>query len=148
VSTTTEPTTETDHTLSAELRLATFRLTRRLRKERADTELSPSQGAVLAYLQRNGSATPAELSAFEQVAPPSMNRTLNALQHAGYLVRTPGTSDRRTVTVSLTDAGRRVVDETRRRRDAWLDRRLAGLTPQEREVLADAATIIQSMTAE
>ncbi|MDO9398815.1 MAG: MarR family transcriptional regulator [Herbiconiux sp.] len=139
---------ETENATSAELRTVAFRLARRLRKESADHELSPSQTAVLGYLMRHDTATPAELSAFEQVAPPSMNRTLNALQDAGYLARTPGVDDRRTVTVTLTETGRAVVAETRRRRDAWLDRRLETLSPRERDVLAEATAIIRKLTDE
>jgi DNA-binding MarR family transcriptional regulator len=139
---------ETDAPVSAELRTAAFRLARRLRKESADHELSPSQSAVLGYLYRSGQATPAELAAFEQVSPPSMNRTLNGLQEAGYLHRTPGVDDRRTVTVAPTDAGRALVEETRRRRDAWLDRRIATLDAHEQAVLAEATTIIRKLTDE
>lgn len=139
---------DTEMPVSAELRTAAFRLARRLRKESADHELSPSQSAVLGYLFRHGQATPAELSAFEQVTPPSMNRTLNGLQQSGYLHRTPGVDDRRTVTVTPTDAGRAVVEETRRRRDAWLDRRIATLDSHERAVLAEASAIIRKLTDE
>ena len=139
---------EDEQSVGAELRPAIFRLSRRLRKESGDEELSPSQTAVLGYLHRVGSASPAELSAFEQVAPPSMNRTLNSLQTAGYLIRSPGTDDRRTVSVTLTDAGDRVVQETRRRRNAWLDRRIATLEPAERLLLAEATAIIRKLTDE
>lgn len=128
--------------------MAVLRLARRLRQERADDELSPSQAGVMAHLDRLGPCTPNELSAAERVAPPSMNRTLNALQLAGYLERTPSGDDRRRVLVSLTDAGRLVVQETRRRRDAWLDRRLAGLDDDERALLAQATAVLRRLSEE
>ncbi|WP_440709764.1 MarR family winged helix-turn-helix transcriptional regulator [Herbiconiux sp. YIM B11900] len=138
--------TSTDHPLSAELRMGVQRLSRRLRQEKADDELSDSQSSVLAYLLRTGPRTPAELSAFEHVTPPSMNRTLNALQTAGYVIRTPDEADGRRVIVTLTDAGRDFVVETRRRRDEWLEQRLATLSPADLEVLGRAAPIIRGLT--
>ncbi len=44
--------------------------------------------------------------------------------------------------MSLSAEGRREVTETRRRRDAWLARKLAELDPAERDVLARAAVIL------
>jgi DNA-binding MarR family transcriptional regulator len=131
--------------LGVELRGATLRLARRLRQEKADDELSDGQTSVLAYLERNGSQSPAILSAFEHVSPPSMNRTLNALERSGYVVRRPSPDDGRMVVVSLTDSGRDVVLETRRRRDPWLAERLEGLSAGEREVLGAAAAIIREL---
>ena len=43
---------------------------------------------------------------------------------------------------SRTDAGRAAVLADRQRRDAWLSRRLAELTPAERATLRDAAPIL------
>ncbi|GAA2232005.1 MarR family transcriptional regulator [Herbiconiux moechotypicola] len=131
--------------LETELRVATLRLARRLRQEKADDELSDGQLSVLAYLDRNGPTSPAILSSFEHVSPPAMNRTLNALEALGYLGRSPSPDDGRMVVVTLADAGRTVVLETRRRREAWLGTRLTGLDDADREVLARAATIIRAM---
>ena len=43
--------------------------------------------------------------------------------------------------MSVTDRGAAVVYETRKRRDAWLAKRLAELTPEERATLAAASRI-------
>ncbi|WP_414171145.1 hypothetical protein [Clavibacter tessellarius] len=53
-----------------------------------------------------------------------MNRTVNCLVSAGYAERSPAPDDGRRVTVSVTEEGRRVVQETRRQRSAWLSLRL------------------------
>jgi DNA-binding MarR family transcriptional regulator len=134
--------------LGGDLRLATLRLARRIRQQRADDELSPGQSAVLAVLDRTGGATPNELSAYEQVSPPSMNRTLNALQAAGYIERTPSGDDRRMVIVTLSEAGRDVVRQTRERRDVWLEAQLERLSAAERELLERATPVIRKLTAE
>jgi DNA-binding MarR family transcriptional regulator len=44
-----------------------------------------------------------------------------------------------------TDAGRELVAETRRRRDAWLHKRLRSLTPEQRDTLAEAAAIMRDL---
>ncbi|MGA0567979.1 MarR family winged helix-turn-helix transcriptional regulator [Rathayibacter sp. KR2-224] len=133
------------HELSSDLRVAVARLSRRLRAEKADGDLADGLFSVLALLFREGPKTLGELSDHERVTPPSMNRTVNKLEAAGYVVRQASADDRRKVLFVPTDAGRELVKETRRRRDAWLDRRLAKLPPQTRALLADAAAVIREL---
>ncbi|BAJ75009.1 transcriptional regulator [Microbacterium testaceum StLB037] len=127
------------------LRMATFRLARRLRAQRAVDSMSDGQFAVLAALTIHGEHTLGQLADRERVTAPSMNRTVSLLEEAGYLTRTPHEDDRRKVTIALTDAGRTVVDETVRRRDAWLEEALEGLSPGERQTLASAAEIMRKV---
>jgi DNA-binding MarR family transcriptional regulator len=129
--------------LAADLRVALMRMARRIRAEKSDRDLSDGQYSVLAYLDREGPATPSTLADHERVRPPSMTRTLTGLLDAGLVARHVHPDDGRQVLVALTEAGRRVVRETRRRRDAWLTRRLAELTPDERAVLARATDILR-----
>ena len=129
--------------LAAELRVALMRAVRRLRAEKSDADLTDGQYSVLAVLDRLGPKTPGELAAYERVQPPSMTRTIAALAELGLVTRTEHPADRRQVLVALTGAGAATVRETRRRRDAWLARRLADLTPAERDVLAQAAEILR-----
>ncbi|WP_307859170.1 MarR family winged helix-turn-helix transcriptional regulator [Herbiconiux sp. SYSU D00978] len=131
--------------LSAELRVGVGRLSRRLRAEKADSDLSDGQVSVLAILFRDGAHTLSQLSDLERVTPPSMSRTVNALEQAGYLQRTESPDDGRKVLLSITDAGRDVVRETRRRRDAWLFQRLKELSPEQRRVLSEAAAIMKEL---
>jgi DNA-binding MarR family transcriptional regulator len=130
-------------TLSAELRMALLRAARRLRAERSDADLSDAQLSVLAYLDRAGAATPGELAEFERVRPPSMSRKLASLAELGLVSRVGHPDDARQVLVELTPTGRRMVRETRTRRDAWLADRLAELSPEERATLAAAADILR-----
>lgn len=132
---------------SAELRIATFRLARRLRAERAVDSMSDGQFAVLASLKVHGPHTLGELAERERVSAPSMNRTVNCLEESGYLTRTPDAADRRKVSIALTDAGLDVVVETVRRRNAWLEGALATLTPEQRALLGRAAEIMQEVAA-
>lgn len=134
--------------LATELRFSVMRLRRRLVRERhPDNDLSLSAMAVLWALNRFGDLTVGALAAREQVQPPSMTRTVTCLVDAGLVERQPHPTDGRQVVVRLTDEGRAVVNADAARRDRWLSRRLEELTPAERDVLRQAAPILQRIAA-
>jgi DNA-binding MarR family transcriptional regulator len=133
--------------LSIDLRSAVLRLARRIRQERSDEAITPSEYSVLGVLGHKGSMTPRQLADHEQITPPSMTRTLANLEHKGYVAKASHPTDRRQVLVQLTDAGVAIVAATRSRRDAWLARRLAALEPEQRTVLAEAARIISTLNS-
>ena len=112
---------------ASELRIATFRLARRMRTQRAVDSMSDGQFAVLAGLFIHGSHTLGELADRERVSAP-VDEPHSQLP-AGVGLRHPiaDESDGRKVVISLTDEGRAVVDETARRRDAWVEEALAAL---------------------
>jgi DNA-binding MarR family transcriptional regulator len=132
--------------LATELRFAVVRLRRRLLRERhPDNDLGVTSMAVLYALGRRGDLTVGALASQEQMQPPSMTRTITALADAELVERHPHPSDGRQVVVRITDAGRAVVAADVARRDRWLSRRLADLTPEERDVLRRAAPILQRL---
>ena len=65
------------------LRSAVMRLSRRLKHQRVDESLSPTEMSVLGTLARCGSATPGELARKEHVQPPSMTRIVALLEAQG-----------------------------------------------------------------
>ena len=132
---------------ASDLRIATFRLARRMRTERAVDSMSDGQFAVLAGLSVHGPHTLGELADRERVSAPAMNRTVNCLQDPGYVIRSADENDGRKVVIDLTDDGRAVVAETARRRDAWVEEALAEIAPDERRILAQAGAIMQRMVA-
>jgi DNA-binding MarR family transcriptional regulator len=132
--------------LASTLRVSVMRLSRRLRAERGDHALSLTQISVLATLDRHGPLTPRELADHEKVQPPSMTRTLAGLEEHGLIERTPHESDGRQHLVSLTGPALELLRDDRRRREAWLARRLAELSQDERDVLRAAAPIIDRLT--
>lgn len=134
-----------DTALASALRLSVLRLARRLRAERADTDLTLSQLSALATLERHGVLTPGELAACERVRPPSMTRLVASLEEAGLVRRTGHASDRRLVVLAVTDAGTALLREDRRRRDAWLSRQLRRLDPADVEVLRAAAAVLDRL---
>jgi DNA-binding MarR family transcriptional regulator len=60
-------------------------------------------------------------------------------------VRRPAPADRRSAEVALTPAGRRLLDRTRTRKDAYLAGRLATLGPDEVAVLRQAAAVLERL---
>ncbi len=132
---------------AADLRIATFRLARRLRTQRAVDSMSDGQFAVLGALSVYGPHTLGELAERERVSAPAMNRTVNCLQEDGYLTRSADENDGRKVVIELTDEGRGVVAETARRRNAWLEGALAELDESERAILSQAAEIMERVVA-
>ena len=147
----THPEHRTDAGLATALRISVSRLARRLRVERtvpglAEPDLSETQLAALAALERHGAMTPGELAAHEKVQPPSMTRVIAVLEERGLVRREPHATDRRQVILTVTEEGRDVVQRVRRRREAWLAQRLQELTPDERQILHAAAPILEKLS--
>lgn len=131
--------------LASALRPATMRLARRMRSERSDTDLTLSQLSALGTLARHGAMAPGELAAHEKVKAPSMSRVLTVLEERALVVRAPHPSDGRQVVLSLSPDGTALLKEDRRRRDVWLARQLAELSPDERELLAAAVPLMDRL---
>ncbi|GHF43646.1 DNA-binding MarR family transcriptional regulator [Amycolatopsis bartoniae] len=131
--------------LASRLRLAVVRLNRRLRAQRTDQNVSLTQIAALSTLHKCGALSPGKLAAKEGVQPPSMTRVIAALEDMGYVERSPHPTDGRQSIVALTGSGTAFIEATISAREAWLDRKLAELSGDERDVLARAAEIIDRM---
>ena len=131
--------------LAHTLRQTVLRLARRVRAERADSAMSDGKLSVLFVLMNEGAQTLGSLAESERITPPSMNRTINALVEQGFVTRESDATDGRKVVIDISDAGRRLVKETRRRRDAWFSSRLAALSPEERDLLEAAAPVLRRL---
>lgn len=138
----------TPEALASTLRLSVMRLARRLRAERAPSDVSLSQISALSTLYRHGPQTPGDLAGHERVRPPSMTRLLARLEELALVTRAPHPSDGRQVLITLTPAGDALLADSRARKDAWLAQRLAALSPADRQVLADAADVLDRLVAE
>ncbi|GAA1350604.1 MarR family winged helix-turn-helix transcriptional regulator [Saccharothrix algeriensis] len=140
--------TDADQALAGRLRLAVVRLTRRLRAQRVNSAISLTQVSALSTLHKCGPLTPGELAAKEGVQPPSMTRVIAALEEYGFATRRPHPTDGRQAIVELSETGVSYINEEVSAREAWLDKRLAELTPEERGVLSRAAEIIDRMAGQ
>ena len=121
-------------------------LLRRLRQIPTGDELTLSESAALARLDRGGPATAATLARAEQISPQSMGATLAALETRGLITRAPDPEDGRRVILSVTDAGLEVLRNRRTARTEQLARALSsGFTPAELEQLAAVAPLLERL---
>ncbi len=134
---------------ASELRIALFRLIRRLRTEHPTGLKSFAQMAVLMRIHRHGSATLSELAAADGITPQSMARTVGELVDAGLLHREADPSDGRQILLSLTDAANAQVQEFQSQRDNWLAQTmLERLSPEERDLLRVSSRLFDRLSAE
>jgi DNA-binding MarR family transcriptional regulator len=132
---------------AAHLRTAIVRTARRLRQEAAaeTTGLTPTSIAALATIERHGPMTPSEIADIERVKRPTITRTLGCLEREGLIDRSPDPDDGRSALVSINGAGRERLRRVRKRKNAYLARRMRDLTAEEVETLEHAAEILERM---
>ncbi|UPK76253.1 MarR family transcriptional regulator [Nocardioidaceae bacterium SCSIO 66511] len=104
---------------------------------------------VLATLRRSNPEhrlTPAALMRSSMITSGAVTQRLDRLEEKGLVARTPHESDGRGVYVTLTDDGRRLVDETLPDHLATEEALLAGISGDEREALARTLrTLLESL---
>ena len=133
--------------LPGRLRMVVTRLARRLRQQ-AESAASPTQLAALATIERDGPLTLGALAAIERVRPPTITAAVGRLEEQGLVRRRTDPRDRRVAHVEITAPGRRLLAESRSRKTAYLERRLAALMPGERRTLEQAAGILERVLEE
>ncbi|MFN8216367.1 MAG: MarR family transcriptional regulator [Solirubrobacterales bacterium] len=133
--------------VAAKLRLAIVRTGRRLRQEAAaeSAGLTPTSTAALATIERHGPLTPSEVAGIERVKRPTITRTLGCLEREGLIERTPDPGDGRSSLVAVNASGRERLRRLRRRKNAYLARRMRDLTGEEIATLERAAEILDRM---
>ena len=127
--------------VASNVRVALMRTVRRLRKE-TDGEHSVAMIAALGSLYLHGALTLSELADAEGMSRPSITVLAAALLDQGLIAKEPDLSDRRLVRIQLTPLGKRALDQSRTRRNAFLAKRLGTLTVEDLRILDRAATIL------
>jgi DNA-binding MarR family transcriptional regulator len=127
------------------LRSAVMLLSRRLKHQRVDESLSPTEMSVLATLARCGSATPGELARKEHVQPPSMTRIVALLENKGLVSLESHPEDRRQKVVTQTGRAEAMLEESRRKRNAFLAGLVEGLDEEEWAKLREAAPVLEKL---
>lgn len=100
--------------------------------------MSLTQALVLGTLRERGPQRVTDLAGIEGVRQPTCTALVNTLEAEGWVARRVDASDRRAVLVELTQSGREILDGLTAARARILDRYLAGLSDEERAVLASA----------
>ncbi|WP_328917234.1 MULTISPECIES: MarR family winged helix-turn-helix transcriptional regulator [unclassified Streptomyces] len=133
----------------ARLRLIVARLYRQMAQASGgERDLTLAQISALARTEEFGPIRLGELAALEQVAAPSLTRTLRPLAADGLIRKVPDPSDGRSLLVSIAPAGHELLDTVRRERSALLTRRTSRLTQEQRETLLAALPVLELLLTE
>jgi DNA-binding MarR family transcriptional regulator len=128
------------------LHSAAIHLLRGVRKEDERSGVGPARLSALSVLVFAGPLRLTELARIEQVKPPTMTKVIAGLAAAGLVRRRDDAEDARAVRLEATARGTRLLQEGRRRRVDRLASALQHLSPEELEMLARAAAIIERIS--
>lgn len=120
------------------LRPVLLKLSRELRREAHALGVSGGQVTLLIQIHRTPGVGVRELAAREGVSAAASSRAIERLERAGLVRRTPHAVDRRRHGLTLTEEAERVLRSVKRKRTAWLARRLENLPARDREAIAAA----------
>ena len=103
-----------------------------------DDDVTVPQLRVLVMVDTKGPLNLTAVAAGLRVNPSNASRTCDRLIRAGLLDRQDSPDDRRNITLSLTDAGRRLVNKVIEHRRTAIIRVLRDMDPDDRELLTTA----------
>lgn len=109
--------------------------------------LEPGWHDVLATLRRTGAPfrlRPTDLTNASMLTSSGTTKRLDRLEQAGLIAREPDPDDRRGTLISLTPAGRRLIDKVTEAHLANEQRLVGALTAAERRQLADLLRKLQT----
>lgn len=136
-----------DPAVVARLRVAIGRLNRQLARSYENSLTFAQMSALVAIAQRQPIRL-GELAQVEQVAAPSMTRTLATLISAGLVRKDPDPQDGRSWQVALTPKGEGLLTDVRQARSAAMAERMARLTAEQYELLAVALPVLELLAAD
>ena len=123
-------------------------LLRNVRSEDTAMGIGPAQASALSVVVFGGPLSLNELAAAEQVRPPTMSRIVEALVREGMVKREANKNDRRSIIISPTEKGTRILHEGRNRREKRLIKLLSQLDSREIKCLGDASAILSRILGE
>jgi DNA-binding MarR family transcriptional regulator len=101
--------------------------------------------SALSVVVFGGPQSLGELAAAEGVAGPTMTRIVDGLAAAGLVERTPGSRDRRSVTIAPTPAGERLMRSAAGRRISVIAAAIDALPAADRRRLVAAAGLLDQL---
>ena len=104
--------------------------------------VTPARASALSVLVFGGPRTLTELAQAEHVTTATMSRLVTALEGEGLVRREPHEDDARAVRLHPTAKARRILEKGRARRTQFLDSLFADLTAREREIVRQAAELV------
>jgi DNA-binding MarR family transcriptional regulator len=124
------------------LHSAAIRLLRLVRTEDAQSGIGPAQLSALSVLVFGGPKTLSELATLEQVRPPTMSRIVDGLVRKKLVHRVEGEEDRRTLRLSPTTKGEKLMLASKERRVKALAARFETLSSTDLKTLCAAAELM------
>lgn len=125
------------------LHSAAIHLLRTARRVDDETGLTAARLSALSVLVFGGPTTVGRLARAEQVSAPTMSRLVRALERDGLAARAANAEDARSVVVRATSEGRRLLHAGRERRISELAGVLESLSPEEIDLVGQAAALVQ-----
>jgi DNA-binding MarR family transcriptional regulator len=104
--------------------------------------ISPARASALSVLVFGGPRTLTELAAAERVRTPTMSKLVAAMELEGLVQREPHATDGRSIRLSATARGRRILERGRRRRLDLLEALLADADSAQVRIVREAAEIV------
>lgn len=143
-----QPTTEVADALTVadQLRPVLMRLHRYLRGEAHELGVTSTQASLLGAIRRSPGIGMSELAAQEHISAPTLVCHIDKLETAGLVERTHNNpTDRRRISLDITEAGSQVLQTLREHRTAWLAARLETLPPEDLAAIAAAIEPLQQL---
>jgi DNA-binding MarR family transcriptional regulator len=132
--------------VAAAVRIAVGVLVRKLRQVPAPADLTLAETSALSLLDRNGPATSSDLAKLDRISPQSMGATIAALEQRGLVGRQRDPGDGRRIVLSVSEAGRQVVNDRRSARTERIAAALrGGFTDAELDQLLAAAPLLERL---
>lgn len=117
--------------IAQELRPALSRLYLLYFRQAENLPISQAQMSIMTILAENGPMRISQIAQTESIRMPTASNAINQLESMGLVSRVRDISDRRGVSVQLTDKGQRELVNIGEIRNAALARMLEGLTDEE-----------------
>ena len=121
---------------------AALHLMRYVRAQDTALGVPPAQLSALSVIVFGGKTSLSDLAKAEQVRPPTMSRIIDALVRDGLVKRETDKTDRRSIIITATEKGTRIMHEGRDRREKRLLELLQPLRREEIELLNKASEIL------
>jgi len=131
--------------LASELNSVAIHLVRRLRRADESLGVTSARLSALSVLVFGGPRTISQLAEAEQVAGPTISKIVTALEAAGLVRRAAHRTDARSVVLTATPKGVRLMERGRRQRIVRLVDELRSLPDDDLATLQQAAAILRRL---
>jgi DNA-binding MarR family transcriptional regulator len=131
--------------MAESLHSAAIHLLRKLRRADSASGLNAPRLSALSVIVFGGPLTLGQLAAAEQVRPPTMTRIVQALEAKGLVKKVANPEDRRTIHLSATMKGKRVMVEARERRVRSLAKQVGQLSREEQRTVRAAIGLMEGI---